>query len=53
MADFATIKKLRDEFFKDEFILGDIVKTPNNGYGYICGCLGSRFDNIVQVNIGG
>lgn len=52
MADLATIKKLRDEHFKDEFILGDIVKTPNNGYGYICGFFGSRFDDMVQVNTG-
>lgn len=52
MADLATIKKLRDERFKDAFVLGDIVKISNNEYGYICGVFGPRIDDPVQIDTG-
>lgn len=48
MTDLATIKNLRNEHFKDMFVLGDIVSIKGEKFGYIC----DFWNNLIRVNDG-
>lgn len=48
MKNIEEIKKLRDEEFKDMFLLGEIVETLDGEYGFIC-----DFGNgLIRINTG-